>query len=148
MTLTVADLTVDLSKHRISPAVLDNLIALANEVGLAGHFAAMIAGERINSTEDRAVLHTALRAPVGVEVLEDGENVIPAVHKVLGRLGAFADRVRSGDWVGATGRQSPDGVGGGAASGDCRWPAQPSSGTRPSRSATNSRPLPSASQSR
>ena len=103
MTLTVADLTVDLSKHRVSAAVLDDLIALANEVGLADRFAAMIAGERINSTEDRAVLHTALRAPVGSEVLEDGENVVPAVHEVLGRMGAFADRVRSGDWVGATG---------------------------------------------
>ena len=104
MTLTVADLTVDLSKHRVSAAVLDDLIALANEVGLADRFAAMIAGERINSTEDRAVLHTALRAPVGSEVLEDGENVVPAVHQVLGRMGAFADRVRSGDWVGATGK--------------------------------------------
>ena len=103
MTLTVADLTVDLSKHRVSAAVLDDLIALANEVGLADRFAAMIAGERINSTEDRAVLHTALRAPVGSEVLEDGENVVPAVHEVLGRMGAFAERVRSGDWVGATG---------------------------------------------
>ena len=104
MTLTVADLTVDLSKQRVSAAVLDDLIALANEVGLADRFAAMIAGERINSTEDRAVLHTALRAPVGSEVLEDGENVVPAVHEVLGRMGAFADRVRSGDWVGATGK--------------------------------------------
>jgi glucose-6-phosphate isomerase len=103
MTLSVADLTVDLSKHRVSAAVLDDLISLANEVGLADRFAAMIAGERINSTEDRAVLHTALRAPVGSEVREDGENVVPAVHEVLGRMGAFADRVRSGDWVGATG---------------------------------------------
>jgi len=103
MTLSVADLTVDLSKHRVSAAVLDDLIALANEVGLADRFAAMIAGERINSTEDRAVLHTALRAPVGSEVLEDGENVVPAVHEVLGRMGAFANRVRSGDWVGITG---------------------------------------------
>ncbi len=103
MTLSVADLTVDLSKHRVSAAVLDDLIALANEVGLANRFAAMIAGERINSTEDRAVLHTALRAPVGSEVREDGENVVPAVHEVLGRMGAFANRVRSGDWVGATG---------------------------------------------
>ncbi|MEK9578971.1 MAG: glucose-6-phosphate isomerase, partial [Acidimicrobiaceae bacterium] len=103
MTLSVADLTVDLSKHCVSAAVLDDLIALANEVGLANRFAAMIAGERINSTEDRAVLHTALRAPVGSEVREDGENVVPAVHEVLGRMGAFADRVRSGDWVGATG---------------------------------------------
>ena len=104
MTLSVADLTVDLSKHRLSAAVLDDLTALANEVGLADRFAAMIAGERINSTEDRAVLHTALRAPVGSEVREDGENVVPAVHEVLGRMGAFADRVRSGDWVGATGK--------------------------------------------
>lgn len=103
MTLSVADLTVDLSKHRVSAAVLDDLIALANEVGLADRFAAMIAGERINSTEDRAALHTALRAPVGSEVREDGENVVPAVHEVLGRMGAFANRVRSGDWVGATG---------------------------------------------
>jgi glucose-6-phosphate isomerase len=103
MTLSVADLTVDLSKHCVSAAVLDDLIALANEVGLANRFAAMIAGERINSTEDRAVLHTALRAPVGSEVREDGENVAPAVHEVLGRMGAFANRVRSGDWVGATG---------------------------------------------
>ena len=103
MTLSVADLTVDLSKHRVSAAVLDDLIALANEVGLADRFAAMIAGERINSTEDRAVLHTAQRAPVGSEVREDGENVVPAVHEVLGRMRAFANRVRSGDWVGVTG---------------------------------------------
>ena len=103
MTLSVADLTVDLSKHRVSAAVLDDLIALANEVGLADRFAAMIAGERINSTEDRAALHTALRAPAGSEVLEDGENVVPAVHEVLGRMRAFANRVRSGDWVGVTG---------------------------------------------
>ncbi|MEM8708929.1 MAG: glucose-6-phosphate isomerase [Actinomycetota bacterium] len=103
MTLSVADLTVDLSKHRVTPEIVDALVALADEVGLADRFAAMITGERINSTEDRAVLHTALRAPAGTEVIEDGENVVPAVHEVLGRMGAFAARVRSGDWVGATG---------------------------------------------
>ncbi|MEM8708331.1 MAG: glucose-6-phosphate isomerase, partial [Actinomycetota bacterium] len=103
MTLSVADLTVDLSKHRVTADVVDALLALADEVGLADRYAAMIAGERINSTEDRAVLHTALRAPADATVVEDGENVVPGVHEVLGRMGAFADRVRSGDWVGATG---------------------------------------------
>ena len=85
MTLSVADLTVDLSKHRVSAAVLDDLTALANEVGLADRFAEMIAGERINSTEDRAVLHTALRAPGRSEVRVDGDIVVPAVYGARGR---------------------------------------------------------------
>lgn len=103
MTLSVADLTVDLSKHRVTPEIVDALVALADEVGLADRYAAMIAGERINSTEDRAVLHTALRAPRGTTVIENGEDVVPGVHDVLDRMGAFAERVRSGEWVGATG---------------------------------------------
>ena len=103
MTLSVADLTVDLSKHRVTPEIVDALVALADDVGLADRYAAMIAGERINTTEDRAVLHTALRAPRGTTVMEDGEDVVPGVHEVLDRMGAFAERVRSGEWVGATG---------------------------------------------
>ncbi|MEM9204451.1 MAG: glucose-6-phosphate isomerase [Actinomycetota bacterium] len=103
LTLSVGDLTVDLSKHRIDHGVLDDLLALADATGVAERYAAMIAGEHINTTEDRAVLHTALRAPRHSVIEVDGANVVPAVHDVLDRMGAFADRVRSGDWVGATG---------------------------------------------
>ena len=103
MTLSVGDLVVDLSKNRVNPAVLADLIALAETTGVADRATAMMRGDRINSTEDRAVLHTALRAPMGQMVTLDGEDVVPGVHRVLAKMEAFTDRVRDGDWVGATG---------------------------------------------
>ncbi|MFT4218681.1 MAG: glucose-6-phosphate isomerase [Micropruina sp.] len=102
---TAADLYVDLSKNLIDDDVLDALVQLADEVGVAAHRDAMFRGEHINVTEDRAVLHTALRRPKG-EVLEvDSANVVDQVHEVLDAMYAFAERVRSGEWVGVTGKK-------------------------------------------
>ena len=103
MTLSVGDLIIDWSKNRITPAVLADLIALAETTRVADRATAMMRGDRINSTEDRAVLHTALRAPAGRTIVVDGEDVVPGVHRVLAQMAAFTDRVRSGDWLGATG---------------------------------------------
>ncbi|MFT4163972.1 MAG: glucose-6-phosphate isomerase [Microlunatus sp.] len=102
---TAADLHVDLSKNLINDEVLSALIALAEEVKLTERRDAMFAGERINVTENRAVLHTALRDPENVSVTVDGTNVVPEVHKVLQKIYGFADRVRSGDWKGVTGKR-------------------------------------------
>ncbi|MET9848087.1 glucose-6-phosphate isomerase [Streptomyces ossamyceticus] len=99
------DLRVDYSKHLITDETLALLLELAAATDVFGQRDAMFRGERVNITEDRAVLHTALRAPRGAVVEVDGENVVPAVHAVLDRMAAFADRVRSGDWTGHTGRR-------------------------------------------
>jgi glucose-6-phosphate isomerase len=96
---------LDYSKNRLDAETLRLLLQLVEERGLRERIDAMFAGERINWTEDRAVLHTALRAPEGASIALDGENVVPAVHAVLGRASAIADRVRSGDWKGHTGRR-------------------------------------------
>ncbi|GAA3700086.1 glucose-6-phosphate isomerase [Microlunatus aurantiacus] len=103
-TLTAGDLHVDLSKNLIDDAVLTALVDLAEQVGLAERRDAMFAGEKINVTEGRAVLHTALRDPAGAEVLVDGTNVVPEVHEVLEKVYGFADRVRNGEWKGVTGK--------------------------------------------
>ena len=105
LTFTAADLHVDLSKNLVDGAVLEQLLALADQVGLAERRAAMFAGEHINVTEDRAVLHTALRAPRDTSLLVDGTDVVPEVHAVLDKVYAFADKVRSGEWVGVTGKR-------------------------------------------
>ena len=99
-----AGLHLDFSKHRITDETIGLLVALAEERGLRERIHAMFSGERINTTEDRAVLHTALRAPRDAEVVVDGENVVPAVHEVLDRMAAFSERVRSRSWEGHTGR--------------------------------------------
>ncbi|MEO9138593.1 MAG: glucose-6-phosphate isomerase, partial [Jatrophihabitans sp.] len=91
-------------KNRITDETLGLLVALAEESGLRERIDAMFAGEKINSTEDRAVLHVALRAPQGVSLFVDGVDVVPAVHEVLARMGEFADTVRSGRWFGHTGQ--------------------------------------------
>ncbi|MEM7141549.1 MAG: glucose-6-phosphate isomerase [Actinomycetota bacterium] len=104
MTMTVGDLVVDLSKHRVSAETLTALVALAERAGLPERIEAMLSGERINTTEDRAVLHTALRAPEDRVIEVDGHNVVPDVHDVLRKMAAFTDRVRDGDWLGETGR--------------------------------------------
>jgi glucose-6-phosphate isomerase len=100
-----AQLHLDYSKNRLDAETLRLLLELAEECGLRERIDAMFGGERINWTEDRAVLHTALRAPEGGRVAVDGADVLPAVHEVLGRAGAIADRIRSGDWTGHTGRR-------------------------------------------
>jgi glucose-6-phosphate isomerase len=95
----------DYSKNLITNETIGLLIRLAEAVGLAGRIEAMFSGEKINTTENRAVLHTALRAPRDAEIYVDGQNVIPEVHDVLDRMAAFADRVRSGAWTGHTGER-------------------------------------------
>ncbi|MFC8405923.1 glucose-6-phosphate isomerase [Streptomyces griseoincarnatus] len=104
-TLRVGDLYVDYSKHLVTDETLRLLRELAAATDVFGLREAMFRGERINTTEDRAVLHTALRAPREAVVEVDGENVVPAVHAVLDRMADFADRVRSGEWTGHTGRR-------------------------------------------
>ena len=105
MTLDAVGVYLDYSKNRITDKTLKLLLALAEECGLADKIAAMFRGERINTTENRAVLHVALRAPRGEKILLDGKDVVPAVHEVLDRMAKFADRVRSGEWLGYTGRR-------------------------------------------
>ena len=103
--LTVAaDLRVDWSKHLVDDRVVAALLAVAEAAGVAEHRDAMFAGERINTSEGRAVLHTALRAPRSAPLMVDGRDVVADVHDVLDRMAAFADRVRDGEWRGATGR--------------------------------------------
>ncbi|GHF33705.1 glucose-6-phosphate isomerase [Deinococcus metalli] len=99
-----AGLYLDYSKNRVTDETLTLLLDLARETGVAAKRDAMFAGEKINVTEGRAVLHTALRAPDGAGVTVDGHNVIPDVHEVLNRMAAFADQVRAGTWLGYTGR--------------------------------------------
>ncbi|MFF6637461.1 glucose-6-phosphate isomerase [Streptomyces althioticus] len=104
-TLRVGDLYVDYSKHLVTDETLRLLRELAAATDVFGLRDAMFRGKRINTTEDRAVLHTALRAPRDAVVEVDGENVVPAVHAVLDRMADFAGRVRSGEWTGHTGRR-------------------------------------------
>jgi glucose-6-phosphate isomerase len=104
MTLTVGDLHADWSKHRVTDETMRLLVAVAAAAGLRRMIDAMFAGEHINVTEDRAVLHVALRAPRGESIVVDGVDVVPAVHAVLDRMAAFSDRVRGGEWTGFTGR--------------------------------------------
>ncbi|MEW1723006.1 glucose-6-phosphate isomerase [Streptomyces sp. NPDC093109] len=103
-TLQVGDLHLDYSKHLVTDETLALLRELAAATGVAELRDAMFRGEKINTTEDRAVLHTALRAPRDAVIEVDGENVVPAVHAVLDKMGAFAERIRSGEWTGHTGR--------------------------------------------
>ncbi|MFJ1794809.1 glucose-6-phosphate isomerase [Kitasatospora griseola] len=104
-TLQVGDLFIDYSKHLVTDRTLDLLRQLAAATGVAELRDAMFRGEKINTTEDRAVLHTALRAPRGAVVEVDGENVVPAVHAVLDKMADFSERVRSGVWTGHTGKR-------------------------------------------
>ncbi len=97
------ELYVDYSKNRITAETMTLLAALARRAGVEQLRDAMFAGEKINITEDRAVLHVALRAPRGQQILVDGVDVVPEVHAVLDKMAAFADRIRSGEWTGHTG---------------------------------------------
>ncbi|GAA1164930.1 glucose-6-phosphate isomerase [Streptomyces hebeiensis] len=104
-TLQVGDLYLDYSKHLVTDRTLTLLRELAAATDVFGLRDAMFRGERINTTEDRAVLHTALRAARDAVVEVDGENVVPRVHAVLDKMSAFADRIRSGEWAGHTGKR-------------------------------------------
>jgi glucose-6-phosphate isomerase len=105
MTCEAGDLYLDWSKQRVTGETIGLLVALAERAGLRRRIDAMFGGERINVTENRAVLHVALRAPEGSSIEVDGQDVVPGVHEVLGRMRAFADEVRSGRWLGHTGRR-------------------------------------------
>ncbi len=98
-------LYVDYSKNRLTGETIELLVALAERAGLRQRIDAMFAGEKINVTEDRAVLHVALRAPENEHITLDGTNVVPEVHEVLRKMVGFADRVRSGRWQGHTGKR-------------------------------------------
>jgi len=104
LTVEAAGLYLDYSKHRVTDETLRLLLDLATEAGLRRRIDAMFAGDRINVTERRAVLHVALRAPRGQRITVDGEDVVPAVHAVLDRMADFSSRVRSGAWTGFTGK--------------------------------------------
>jgi glucose-6-phosphate isomerase len=96
---------LDYSKNRITDETLTLLLGLADAAQLRARIDAMFAGEKINISEDRAVLHTALRAPRGSSILVDGKNVVPEVHETLDKMSAFAERIRSGAWLGFTGKR-------------------------------------------
>jgi glucose-6-phosphate isomerase len=105
LALSVGDLYIDYSKHRVTRETLRLLVDLARAAGLEQHRDAMFSGAHINTSEDRAVLHTALRQPRGVELVVDGQHVVEDVYSVLDKMGDFTDRLRSGEWTGATGER-------------------------------------------
>jgi glucose-6-phosphate isomerase len=105
MTLEGAGVYLDYSKNRITDETLSLLLALAEQSGLRAHIDAMFRGDRINVSENRSVLHVALRAPKGESIVVDGRNVVEDVHAVLDKMAAFANRIRSGDWKGHTGKR-------------------------------------------
>src|SRR3954447_3877787 len=104
LTAEGAGLFLDYSKHRVTDDTLRLLVGVAEERDLRGRIDAMFSGQRINTTEDRAVLHTALRAPRDAHVEADGRDVVPDVHEVLDRMAAFAEQIRSRSWEGFTGQ--------------------------------------------
>ena len=105
LTVSVGDLYIDYSKHRVTRDTLRLLIDLARAANLEERRAAMFSGVHINTSEDRAVLHTALRLPRDAKLTVDGQNVVEDVHAVLDAMGDFTDRLRSGEWTGATGKR-------------------------------------------
>jgi glucose-6-phosphate isomerase len=105
LTAEAAGIFLDYSKNCVTGETLQLLVSLADECGLRAKIDAMFRGGKINLTEDRAVLHVALRAPKGEKILVDGEDVVPGVHAVLDKMSGFADRVRSGAWKGHTGKR-------------------------------------------
>ena len=105
LTAEAAGLFLDYSKNRVTEETMKLLVGLAEECGVRGRIEAMFRGEKINITEDRAVLHVALRTPKGRKIVVDGKDVVPEVHAVLEKMSAFAERVRSGRWKGHTGKR-------------------------------------------
>jgi glucose-6-phosphate isomerase len=105
LTIEAVGIFLDYSKNRVTDETIKHLLQLAEESGLRSRIDAMFRGEKINVTENRAVLHVALRAPKGSSILVDGEDVVPQVHAVLDRMADFAERIRSGEWKGHTGQR-------------------------------------------
>ncbi len=105
LTAEAGDLFLDYSKNMLTAETIALLVALADRAGLRQRIDDMFAGRHINVSEDRAVLHVALRMPAGAALTVDGQDVIADVHRVLDRMSAFSDAVRSGEWIGATGRR-------------------------------------------
>jgi len=105
LTVEAEGIFLDYSKNRVTDETLKLLVQLAEESGLKARTEAMFTGEKINITENRAVLHVALRAPKAEKILVDGEDVVPGVHEVLEKMAGFADRIRSGEWKGHTGKR-------------------------------------------
>ncbi|HEY6624102.1 MAG TPA: glucose-6-phosphate isomerase [Acidimicrobiales bacterium] len=105
MAVGAGDLYLDYSKHRVTGETVSRLVDVARRAGLEEHRDAMFAGRHINTTEDRAVLHVALRMPATTRLEVDGQDVVGDVHEVLGRMGDLSDRIRSGEWTGYTGRR-------------------------------------------
>src|SRR4051795_8861671 len=105
LTARAGDLYLDYSKNRLTRETIGLLAALADRAGLRERTEAMFTGRHINSTEDRAVLHVALRDPATSGLVVDGHDVNEQVHEVLGRMADFADRVRGGEWTGHTGER-------------------------------------------
>jgi glucose-6-phosphate isomerase len=103
-TVDAVGMSLDYSKNRITTETVDKLVALAQSAGLPSRIESMFRGDRINTTENRAVLHTALRAPREAQVILDGHNVVADVHDVLDRMALFSDSIRSGQWTGHTGK--------------------------------------------
>ena len=104
LTTEAVGLFLDYSKNRVTDETLKLLLQLAEECGLRERIDAMFRGEKINITENRAVLHVALRAPKGTSIVVDGEDVVPQVHAVLDKMAEFSNRIRSGTWKGHTGK--------------------------------------------
>jgi glucose-6-phosphate isomerase len=109
LTAEAAGLFLDYSKHRVKARTLKLLVQLAAESGLRERIDAMFRGDKINLTENRAVLHVALRAPKDATILVDGKNVVPEVHAVLDKMADFSNRIRSGAWKGHTGKRIRNG---------------------------------------
>src|SRR5256885_14525056 len=105
MAIQGAGIHLDYSKNRITDQTLKLLVQLAEESGLQTRIDAMFRGEKINITEKRAVLHVALGTPKGASIVVDGENQVPLVHAVLDKMAGFANRIRSGEWKGHTGKR-------------------------------------------
>jgi len=105
LTVEAVGLYLDYSKNRVTDETLKLLVQLADESGLRGRIDAMFRGDKINITENRAVLHVALRAPRAASIVVDGENVVPQVHAVLDKMADFSNRVRTGAWKGYTGKR-------------------------------------------
>jgi len=105
LALEAAGIYLDYSKHRITDETVRLLVGLAEEAGLRARVDGMFRGDKLNVTENRAVLHVALRAAPGTSIFVDGEDVVPKVHAVLGKMATFSNRLRAGEWKGHTGRR-------------------------------------------